>query len=384
MCRSSPFVITLPDADRAELEWRARCYTLPHAVVVRAKIVLLAAEGLENTQIAARLDVHVNMVSRWRGRFAREGLDGLGGRRRPGRPRVFPAAVVAEVKAMACEPPEDRQVPQSRWSAADLAAQARAEGLVESVARSTVWRWLEEDAIRPWRYRSWIFPRAPDFAVKADRVLDLYQRVWEGRELDDDEYVLSTDEKSQLQILSRCYPGLPPGPRRPGRYEFEYERHGTVACLAAYDVHRAHLMGRVEPTTGIAPFAALANQVMSQEPYASARRVFWVADNGCSHRGQASVRRLAAAWPNATLVHLPVHASWVNQIEIVFSVIQRKVITPADVKDSDALAARLLAFQERYNTTAAPFDWKFTRAKLNDLCKRIDAHRGRGGLPLAS
>jgi hypothetical protein len=297
---------------------------------------------------------------------------------------VFPAAVVAEVKAMACEPPEDRQVPQSRWSAADLAAQARAEGLVEKVARSTVWRWLDEDAIRPWRYRSWIFPRDPDFAVKAGRVLDLYQRVWEGRELGDDEYVLSTDEKSQLQILSRCHPGLPPGPRRPGRYEFEYERHGTVAYLAAYDVHRAHLMGRVEPTTGIAPFAALANQVMSQEPYASARRVFWVADNGSSHRGQASVRRLAAAWPNATLVHLPVHASWVNQIEIVFSVIQRKVITPADFKDSDALAARLLAFQERYNATAAPFDWKFTRAKLNDLCKRIDAHRDRAGLPLAA
>src|SRR6266496_2275935 len=131
MCRSSPFVITLPDADRAELERRARCYTLPHAVVVRAKIVLLAAEGLENTQIAARLDVHVNVVSRWRGRFAREGLDGLGDRRRPGRPRVFPAAVVAEVKAMACEPPEDRRVPQSRWSAADLAAEGQAgAGLV--------------------------------------------------------------------------------------------------------------------------------------------------------------------------------------------------------------------------------------------------------------
>jgi len=384
MCRLSPFVIVLAGADRAELERRARCYTLPYAVVVRAKIVLLAAEGLENTQIAARLGVHVNGVSRWRGRFAREGLGGLADRARPGRPRVFPAAVVAQVKAMACEPPEDRDVPQSRWSAADLAARAAEEGLVGSVARSTVWRWLEEDAIRPWRYRLWIFPRDPEFAVKAGRVLDLYQRVWEGRDLDDDEYVLSTDEKSQLQVLSRCHCGLPPGPGRPGRYEFEYERHGTVAYMAAYDVHRAHLMGRVEPTTGIAPFAALADQVMSTEPYASARRVFWVADNGCSHRGQASIDRMAAAWPAATLVHLPVHASWVNQIEIVFSVIQRKVLTPADFEDSDALAARLLAFQDRYNATARPFDWRFTRAKLNDLCKRIDAHRDRAGLPLAA
>ncbi len=375
MSRSSPFVIALSDADRAELQRRARCYSAPHAEVVRAKIVLLAADGLENTVIAARLDVHVGAVSRWRKRFAAEGMGGLGDRQRSGRPRVFPAAVVAEVKAMACEPPEDRDVPQSRWSASDLAAQAADEGLVESVARSTVQRWLDADAIRPWRYRSWIFPRDPDFAVKAGRVLDLYQRIWEGRELADDEYVLSADEKSQLQVLSRCHPGLPSAPRRVARVEFEYERHGTVAYLAAYDVHRAQLMGRVEPTTGIVPFTALADQVMSTEPYASARRVFWVADNGSSHRGQASIDRMTAAWPNAVLVHLPVHASWLNQVEIVFSVIQRKVIKPSDIGDPAALTARLTRFEARYNTTAKPFDWKFTRAKLNDLCRHIDARR---------
>ncbi len=147
MSRSSPFVITLSDADRAELQRRARCYTAPHAGVVRAKIVLLAAGGLENTVIAARLDVHVGVVSRWRRRFAEEGMAGLADRKRSGRPRVFAARVVAQVKAIACEPPEDRDVPQSRWSAADLAVQAAAEGLVESVSRSTVRRWLDQDAI---------------------------------------------------------------------------------------------------------------------------------------------------------------------------------------------------------------------------------------------
>ncbi len=376
MSRSSPFVIRLSDDDRAELERRARCYTAPHAEVIRAKIVLLAAEGLENTVIAARLNVHVGVASRWRGRFAAEGLAGLADRKRGGRPRVFAAAVVAEVKAMACEPPEDRGVPQSRWSAADLAAQAVHEGLVKAVARSTVRRWLEQDAIRPWRYRSWIFPRDPGFAAKGGRVLDLYQRTWDGAELAGDEYVISTDEKSQLQILARCHPGLPPAPRRARRVEFEYERHGTVAYLAAYDVHRAHLMGRVEPTTGIAPFTALVDQVMTTEPYASARRVFWVADNGSSHRGQASIDRMAAAWPNAVLVHLPVHASWLNQVEVVFSIIQRKVIKPSDIGDAAALAARLTRFEARYNATARPFDWKFTRAGLNDLCRRIDARHG--------
>ena len=241
------------------------------------------------------------------------------------------------------------------------------------VTRSTVWRWLEEDAIRPWRYRLWIFPRDPEFAVKAGRVLDLYQRIWEGRDLEDDEYVLSTDEKSQLQVLSRCHSGLPPGPGRPGRYEFEYERHGTVAYMAAYDVHRAHLMGRVEPTTGIVPFTALAGQVMRQEPYASARQVFWVADNGCSHRGQASIDRMAAAWPNAVLVHLPVHASWLNQVEIVFSVIQRKVLTPGDFSNLANLEMALLAFQQRYEKSATPFRWTFTRADLAELMQRLNA-----------
>jgi transposase len=383
MSRSSPFVVTLSEADRAELERRTRCYTLPHAVVVRARAVLLAADGMENTAIAARLGVHVGVVSRWRRRFAEEGLEGLGDRKRSGRPRVFAAPVVAEVKAMACEPPEARAVPQARWSSADLAAQATAEGLVGSVSASTVRRWLAEAAIRPWRYRSWIFPRDLDFAAKAGRVLDLYRRVWDGRELAADEYVISADEKSQLQVLSRYHPGLPAAPGRVGRVEFEYERHGTVAYLAAYDVHQAKLMGRVEPTTGIAPFAALVDQVMTAEPYASARRVFWVVDNGSSHAGQASIARMARAWPAATLVHLPVHASWLNQIEVVFSVIQRKVIKPADFATAEQLAARLAAFEPRYNATAKPFDWKFTRAHLDDLLRRIDA-RQPGALPLAA
>ena len=375
MSRCSPFVIVLSDADRKVLEERARAYTLPHAEVVRAKIVLLAADGVANTVIAERLDVHVDVVSRWRKRFCEKGIDGLADRKRSGRPRVFAAEVVAEVKAMACAPPSEREVPLSRWSSAELAAQARAEGLVASVSASTVRRWLAVDAIKPWQFRSWIFPRDPDFAAKAGRVLDLYERVWDGEDLGENEYVISADEKSQLQALSRCHPELAAAPGRARRVEFEYERRGTLAYLGAYDVHRAQLMGRIAPSTGIVPFTALVAQVMTTEPYASAERVFWIVDNGSSHAGKASIARMGEAWPTATLVHLPVHASWLNQIEIVFSVIQRKVIKPADFDDLDALAQRLIEFEPRYNATAAPFDWRFTRADLNDLVRRIQMHR---------
>jgi len=263
----------------------------------------------------------------------------------------------------------------SRWSSAELAAQAVAEGLTVSVSASTVRRWLAQDAIKPWQHRSWIFPRDPDFAVKAARVLDLYARTWQGELLGEGEFVVCADEKTSIQARCRCHPTLPPGKARMMRVEHEYERKGALQYLAGYDVHRARVIGRMEPTTGIEPFGRLVAQVMTTEPYASADRVFWVVDNGSSHRGRASVTRLTKAWPTARLVHLPVHASWLNQAEIFFSILQRKVLTPNDLTDLDALAARILAFQDRYNATATPFDWCFTRADLDRLLQRIAAHQ---------
>lgn len=154
--------------------------------------------------------------------------------------------------------------------------------------------------------------------------------------------------------------------------EFEYERGGTLAYMGAYDVHAAALFGSVAEKTGIVPFMSLVEKVMTTEPYKSAEHVYWVVDNGSSHNGKRSIDRMAAAWPNAQLVHLPVHASWLNQIEIVFSIIQRKVIKPADFADLDALADRLCRFADRYNATARPFDWRFTRADLVALLARFD------------
>jgi hypothetical protein len=282
--------------------------------------------------------------------------------------------VVVEVKAIACELPATRAVPLGRWSLAELREEVITTGLVSDVSVSTLWRWLDQDALKPWRHRSWIFPRDPDFAAKATRVLDLYGRRFDGRRLEPGEFVVSADEKTSIQARCRCHPTLPPAMARVMRVEHEYERGGALAYLAAWDVHQARLFGRCEPTTGIAPFGRLVEQVMATEPYASARRVFWVVDNGSSHRGQASVDRLQEGWENLTLVHLPVHASWLNQIEIYFSVVQRKVLTPNDFTDLAEVEARLLAFQRRYEQTAAPFHWRYTKADLNRLLRRLDDH----------
>jgi hypothetical protein len=281
---------------------------------------------------------------------------------------------VVTVKALACELPAETGVPLSRWSAPDLAVEAVARGVVESISASTVRRWLAGDALKPWQHRSWIYPRDPDFAAKAARALDLYAGFFDGEPLGENEFVVCADEKTSIQARCRCHPTLPPGKARMMRVEHEYERRGALQYLAAYDVHHARVIGRMEPKTGIKPFARLVAQVMTTEPYASADRVFWIVDNGSSHRGRASVKRMTKAWPTAQLVHLPVHASWLDQAEIFFSILQRKVLTPNDLTDLDALTERILAFQDRYNATATPFDWTFTRTDLDRLLDRIATH----------
>jgi DDE superfamily endonuclease len=280
-----------------------------------------------------------------------------------------------EVKAIACELPYSSGMPLSRWSTAEVAREVVERGIVAEISGATVWRWLAEDAIRPFYHRSWVFPRDPDFAQKASRVLDLYEGWWEGEPLGPQEYVISADEKTSIQARSRCHPTLPTGAKRTMRVEHEYERRGALAYLAAWDVHRAKLFGRCEPKNGIEPFGRLVDEVMSAQPYASADRVFWIVDNGSSHRGQAAIDRLQTAWPNLRLIHLPVHASWLNQIEIYFSVVQRKVLNPNGFADLGVLAEHLIAFQEHYERAAEPFAWKFTRHDLDRLLSRLAEHQ---------
>jgi hypothetical protein len=274
--------------------------------------------------------------------------------------------------------PETHGVPLSRWSVAELAAHARRTGLVAAISNTTVWRWLDQDAIRPWQHRCWIFPRDPDFAAKAGRILDLYQRRWNGRRLTDDDWVISADEKTSIQARARIHATLPTQPGAAMKVEHEYERRGAWAYLAALDVHRAKIFGRCERTSGIEPFDRLVAQVMRRQPYRDARRVFWIMDNGSSHRGQRAVQRLQGQFPQLVPVHGPIHASWLNQIEIYFSIIQRKVLTPNDFPDLDAVAERLHSFERHYERIARPFEWKFTRRDLNHLMQKLgDAPRAQ-------
>jgi hypothetical protein len=273
-----------------------------------------------------------------------------------------------QAKAIACERPQQRGEPLGRYALADIAIVMKREEIVDTISRSTLCRWYQSDALRPWRYHNWLFPRDPQFLAKATIVLDLYRGFWQGEPLGPDDFVISADEKSGLQILARRHPTRAPIPEHRGQVEFEYERRGTLAYQAALDVFRGTVIGQVESSNCILTFNKLVDRVMTQPPYDSARRVFWIIDNGSSHHPATFPDRLACLHEHAIAVHLPTHASWLNQVELYFSILQRKALTPRDFSSHEELAQRILAFQDRFSAQLTPFNWKFS---ADDLRKRM-------------
>jgi transposase len=379
LLRAVPVVLSA--GERTTLSKRVRGAKTAHRDRLRAQIVLAAARGRDNARIVRDLGISQDTVRKWRGRFAVRGLDGLADLPRCGRPRRISELTRAAVVALACQLPAATGVPLSRWTGPELLAEVTRAAPGEELSASSVLRILAEHPVKPWQYQSWISPRDPDFAAKATVILDLYQGYYQGRRLRPGDRILSVDAKPSIQARGRCRPTAPAGPGRPVRAEHEYVRHGALALLAALDVRTGKVSASTAATTGIAPFMDLIGQVMNRPEYKDAPRVFVIVDNGSDHRGQAAVRRLRDAWPNAVMIHTPVHASWLNQAEIFFSIIQKKAISPNDFASLDALAGTLLAFVDRYNQGARPFNWKFTAADLARLLDRISAREDAAPKP---
>ena len=294
------------------------------------------------------------------------------------------------VKALACERPIDaHRRPLSRFSVGDVWERACDLGL--TLSYSTLWRRLHEDALRPWLFQQWLFPRDPLLLEKATPVLELYHRRWEGQPLGPRDLVLSADEMSGLQALSRIHSGLPPAPAageplpgRPGRpvdrrarVEFEYQRHGTVCYQAFLNVFTGKVYGEVHDRSDIETFERTLGHCLAQPGYAAAERVFLIVDNGSSHHPSTSPARIQAQYPQVTTVHLPTHSSWLNQIELYFSILHRKALTPSDFPSVAALEERLYRFQHAYNQRAEPFRWQYTRHDLEAYIQRLALHEER-------
>lgn len=196
-------------------------------------------------------------------------------------------------------------------------------------------------------HQSWVFPRDPQFELKAAPILDLYQGHWQGKPLSDQDFVPSADEKPSIQARRRKHPISAPAAGRGQRVEHEYFREGAWTYIAAWNGRRAKVFGTCVPKSGIKYFHNLVDSVMTQPPYNKARRVFRIVDNASIHRGQRCVDRFQKQWPNSIVVHTPDHASWLNQVEVYFSIVQRKVLTPNDFVHLEQLQRHLRDF-ERY------------------------------------
>ena len=372
MIISSPFVIILSADEHHQLTSRAGSARTAHRDVIRARIILAAAQGVSNTRIAADLGIHVDTVRKWRRRFWQRRLAGLVDLPRSGRPRIFSAVQVAEVKALACELPTEAGLPLGKWSCPDLSAEAERRGVVVSLSASTVRRWLAADAIKPWQHRSWIFPRDADFAAKAGRVLDLYARTFDAESLSADEYVISADEKPGVQARERIHPSRPPRPgRQPMRVESEYRRHGTLAYLLRRPPSPSHRPLRTQHRHR----ALHRPGHQGDDPRALRQRATGVLDRR---------QRLLPSWldrrrPTHRRVpecdHDPHPGACVlaEPDRNLFSVVQRKLLTPDNVAGLEPLAEQITAFEARYNQAAQPFDWRFNRDDLDRLLDRIAA-----------
>lgn len=366
------YPIRLRGGEKHELRQAKKKGKKDARLVIRILIILLADKGKSLAETAAILGCCEQTVLNWRKRFLERRSEGslaaLMDLPRSGRPVTYGPEERVQVIAIVCETLHTHELPLSRFSIADLHRVVTQEDGLADLSHGTLARILAEDALKPWQYSYWLFPRDADFVSKACVILDLYAGFWEDQPLGPDEYVLSVDEKT-IQVLTRCHPGLPPIPGGPQLVEFEYERQGTVAYHVAWDVFQAQVFGRVAPNTRIDTFNELVHLVMTQAPYRDAKRVFWIVDGGSAHHPSTFPERLQGMYANAVAVHLPTHSSWLNQVEIYFSIVQRKVLTPMDMADQDVLPHRLLDFQDYYAETTQPFSWKFT---ADDLKKRLE------------
>lgn len=360
-------VIVLRASQRHRVKRLAASTAAPHRLVVRARIVVRAAGGASNAVIAARLGVGVDAVRRWRHRFAAENAENIANATNPdyqerplvailddlprsGRPRLYgPADRIKIVAAVTEELPEA----DSHWSHALLAEHLGPE---LGISAAQIGRILADLDLKPHRVRGWLTRRRdPEFFTKAAAVCELYRHPPAGA------MVLSIDEKTAIAARSRTHPTTAIRPGRAARREFEYVRHGTVSLMAALDVHNGQVLGRIiernDSATFISFLAEIDQAIHPDTP------VYLVLDNGSSHVSKATKAWLAAH-PRFTACYTPTHASWLNQVELFFSILTRRLLRRGDFTSPQDLADKIMNFIEIYDRTTKPFRWTYDGSPL--------------------
>jgi transposase len=338
--------IVLSEPERSELERVVRSTRSEQRMVTRARVVLAAADGKPNRQIAREVGLSERKVGVWRTRFAEHRLDGLRDLPRSGKPPVYDHDKQVEVFKTACsEPPEG----ETHWTVRSL---AEAVG----VGKSQTHEILAKADLKPHQVRSWLTSLDPDFDTKQADVCGLYLAPPENA------IVVSMDEKTSIQARQPIRKELPMEPGKPARREFEYKRHGVQALLAALLVHTGEVIGAVYDRNTRIEFLDFLDRLEAEIP--AGKDVHAILDNLQVHK-TPEVTAWLNAHPRWTFHFTPTHASWLNQIELFFSILTRRLLRRGIFTSKADLRAQLMAFIERYNPTATPFAWTYQGRPLH-------------------
>jgi transposase len=362
--RARPLKATRRTRDKLGRLARASC--AEHRLVIRAKIIMLALDGQTNASIAVQVGVTERTVYQWRTRFAqRPKLSTLRDQKRTGRPATIPIEARCEVLRLACERPEAQPgAPKASfrdvWTYESLRQAAEAHGA--TMSRSEVYRTLHDRDLRPHRLQMWLHSQDPDFRAKANRLCKLYVKPPRGAA------VLCVDEKTGMQAIERKHPDRPALPGRPRRREYEYKRHGTQTLIAAFDIRTGQVFGHCGSTRKAKDLMAFMEQLACRYPRG---QVYIVWDNLNIHHGPRWEEFNARHQGRFHFVHTPLHASWLNQVEIWFGILHKRIIKYGSFCSKRQLSARVCGFIDHWNSYEAhPFRWKFRGFRVKSDLRR--------------
>jgi transposase len=367
--RKKTYVIVLSDEQRSQLEQVVAARSSPQAEAQRARVVLLCAEHPDwsDERVAAALGCSAGFVRKWRKRW--NANPSLKEAPRSGRPRVFGPEVRAQLTALACSLPVETATPLARWSSAELAAMLVSLGVVVAIAATTVWRWMHQEPLKPWRFRFWQRSRDPLFVERAKPVLELYAQA--KALLQQGIWVVCADEKTSIQAREGVDEPRPALAKRSMQIAARYWRRGALNLFAALSVADGMVSGCCRARKRFSDFQVFVHTVLVPEALRrGVKEIRLVLDNGPTHAPKQLEHWLAQEaaaqeWPfRVQVVWLPTYASWLDQLEIWFSVLQRKLLTPNHFSDLRTLAQQIAAFIAHHNTTAKPIKWSYTVDKL--------------------
>ena len=363
--------VALTDHDKDELGNLVRQRTAAHREVQRAQIALMANQGETSVYIAEALGLSEQTVCLWRGRAAHSGKEGLKDHPRPGRPRRITDSERLQLIALACER-ADEEGGRSTPTLNELVARAQERGVVSHISRSHYQRILQAGDMHPHRTRQWLHSPDPDFRPKVNEICDLYRNPPRGS------VVLSIDEKPGIQVLERKRPDRPPRPGSLRRREFEYIRHGTQALIAALDVHTGRSLATCFKHRAQTDLLAFMRQVAKCYPDGPIH-VVW--DNLNTHLPSHWAAFNQAQGGRFSFHYTPIHASWVNQVELLFGCYSRGCLRNASHTSAADLREKTMAFFEERNRSPKPFKWSFRGFHLQTGERKRKPGRKRHDLP---